>query len=46
MARLKGCFDPRALFNPDKIFPPVRSCGEVRDQRVAARLAKEGIYAC
>jgi len=46
MARLKGCFNPRALFNPDKIFPPVRSCGEVRDQRVAARLAKDGIYAC
>jgi glycolate oxidase len=46
MARLKQCFNPRALFNPDKIFPPVRGCGEVRDQRVAARLAKEGIYAC
>jgi len=46
MARLKQCFNPRDLFNPDKIFPPVRGCGEVRDQRVAARLAKEGIYAC
>ena len=46
MARLKECFNPRALFNPDKIFPPVRGCGEVRDQRVAARLAKDGIYAC
>jgi glycolate oxidase len=45
MARLKGCFNPRALFNPDKIFPPLRGCGEVKDQRVAARLAKEGIYA-
>jgi glycolate oxidase len=46
MARLKQCFNPRALFNPDKIFPPLRGCGEVRDQRVAAQLAKEGIYAC
>ncbi|HEV7214641.1 MAG TPA: FAD-linked oxidase C-terminal domain-containing protein [Chloroflexota bacterium] len=46
MARLKQCFNPRALFNPDKIFPPLRGCGEVRDQRVAARLAQEGIYAC
>ncbi|MCL4545771.1 MAG: FAD-binding protein [Chloroflexi bacterium] len=45
MARLRDCFNPRQLFNPDKIFPPLRGCGEVRDQRVAARLAKEGIYA-
>ncbi len=46
MYKLKGCFNPLALFNPDKVFPPVRGCGEVRDQKVAARLAKEGIYAC
>jgi glycolate oxidase len=30
MARLKGCFDPRQLFNPDKIFPASLSCAELR----------------
>ncbi|MBF6589070.1 MAG: FAD-binding protein [Ktedonobacterales bacterium] len=33
MARLRGCFDPHALFNPDKIFPASMSCAEVRPAR-------------
>ena len=30
MARLRCVFDPRELFNPDKIFPPGTSCLEAR----------------
>ena len=31
MARLRTCFDPHQLFNPDKLFPASLSCAEVRD---------------
>lgn len=31
MAGLKRSFNPRDLFNPDKIFPSAFTCGEVRD---------------
>jgi len=31
MVRLRGCFDPRQLFNPDKLFPAGTACVEVRD---------------
>ncbi|HLZ25495.1 MAG TPA: FAD-linked oxidase C-terminal domain-containing protein [Ktedonobacterales bacterium] len=31
MVRLRTCFDPRELFNPDKLFPASASCVEVRD---------------
>jgi glycolate oxidase len=30
MARLRDVFDPKRLFNPDKIFPKGTQCGEVR----------------
>jgi glycolate oxidase len=46
MARLKASFNPRDLFNPDKIFPSRVSCAEVRevrqDSRHAALLAEYG----
>jgi glycolate oxidase len=46
MARLKASFNPRDLFNPDKIFPSRVSCAEVRevrqDSRHAALLAEFG----
>ena len=29
MARLRGCFDPHELFNPEKIYPASASCAEV-----------------
>ncbi|MFL5802826.1 MAG: FAD-binding oxidoreductase [Roseiflexaceae bacterium] len=29
MAGLKQCFDPRELFNPGKVFPTGRGCGEL-----------------
>ncbi len=32
MARLRDVFDPKRLFNPDKIFPSGAICGEVRAQ--------------
>jgi glycolate oxidase len=41
MAGLKLSFDPRQLFNPEKVFPSGFSCGEVsalRQQALAARL--------
>jgi glycolate oxidase len=34
MVRLRSCFDPHALFNPDKLFPAGASCAEVRDPRL------------
>lgn len=34
MVRLRTCFDPRQLFNPDKLFPAGTSCVEVRDPRI------------
>jgi glycolate oxidase len=30
MARLRDVFDPKGLFNPDKIFPSGAQCGEAR----------------
>ena len=32
MARVRDVFDPKRLFNPDKIFPSGAVCGEVRAQ--------------
>ena len=29
MAGLKQCFDPSELFNPGKVFPSGRGCGEL-----------------
>ena len=40
MARLKASFNPRDLFNPDKIFPSRVSCAEVREVRQDSRHAK------
>ncbi len=31
MARVRNCFDPLNLLNPQKVFPTGFSCGEVRD---------------
>ncbi len=39
MARLKASFNPRDLFNPDKIFPSSVSCAEVREVRANSRRA-------
>jgi glycolate oxidase len=35
MARVRATFDPRQLFNPDKIFPSGTSCGEVKARPAA-----------
>jgi glycolate oxidase len=35
MAGLKHCFDPHELFNPGKIFPAGRGCGELAALRRA-----------
>ena len=32
MGRVRDVFDPRRLFNPDKIFPTGAICGEVRSE--------------
>lgn len=29
MAKVKGCFNPSLLFNPDKVFPSSRRCAEL-----------------
>jgi len=39
MARLKASFNPRDLFNPDKIFPNRVACAEVREIRQQSRRA-------
>jgi glycolate oxidase len=42
MAGLKRSFDPRELFNPDKVFPSAWSCGELtrlKQQSLAGSLA-------
>ncbi|MEX1157310.1 MAG: FAD-linked oxidase C-terminal domain-containing protein, partial [Thermomicrobiales bacterium] len=43
MAGLKRSFDPRDLFNPDKIFPTAFSCGELSRIKQQA-LAQDGMY--
>jgi glycolate oxidase len=43
MAGLKRAFDPRELFNPDKIFPSAFSCGELSKLKQEA-LARDGVY--
>lgn len=40
MARLKASFNPRDLFNPDKVFPSRVSCAEVREVRQNSRQAE------
>jgi len=35
MAGLKQCFDPHELFNPGKVFPSGRGCGELAALRRA-----------
>jgi glycolate dehydrogenase FAD-linked subunit len=36
MGRVRDVFDPRRLFNPDKIFPSGAVCGEVRTEPMVA----------
>ncbi|RIK47282.1 MAG: FAD-binding oxidoreductase [Chloroflexi bacterium] len=43
MAGLKRSFDPRELFNPEKIFPSGFSCGEV-NQLKQQSLMRDGMY--
>ncbi len=48
MAGLKNSFDPRGIFNPEKLFPKGYECGEVkalRSQAMAQRAERLGIYA-
>ncbi len=45
MAGLKKSFDPRGMFNPEKIFPKGYMCGEVRALRMQAMAQKLGIHA-
>ena len=43
MAGLKRSFDPRELFNPDKVFPTAFSCGELSKIKQQA-LVRDGMY--
>ncbi len=43
MAGLKRSFDPRELFNPDKVFPTAFSCGELARIKQQA-LVQDGMY--
>jgi len=43
MAGLKRSFDPRELFNPDKVFPTAFSCGELSKIKQQA-LMQDGMY--
>jgi glycolate oxidase len=43
MAGLKRSFDPRELFNPDKVFPSAFSCGELSNIKRAA-LVRESAH--
>jgi len=45
MAGIKNAFDPRSLFNPEKMFPRGYVCGEVRALRAQAIAQRHGIYA-
>ncbi|MDQ6833366.1 MAG: hypothetical protein M3008_08205, partial [Chloroflexota bacterium] len=40
MAKLKRSFNPYDLFNPDKILPDARICGEIRELRETAMPAR------
>ncbi len=40
MAKLKRSFNPYDLFNPDKILPDARVCGEIRELRETAMPAR------
>ena len=42
MARLRDVFDPKRLFNPEKIFPSGAVCGEVRSPAAAQAAALGG----
>jgi len=46
MAKVKGCFNPSLLFNPDKIFPSNRRCGELLALAAgaAARASEAGAW--
>jgi glycolate oxidase len=44
MAGIKQAFDPKSLFNPEKLFPKGYMCGEVRALRNQAIAQKYGIY--
>lgn len=44
MAGLKRSFDPRELFNPDKVFPTAFSCGELSKLKQPAP-TQDGTYA-
>ncbi|CAN5700123.1 FAD-linked oxidase C-terminal domain-containing protein [soil metagenome] len=44
MAGIKNAFDPKAMFNPEKLFPSGYMCGEVRALRNQAIAQKYGIY--
>jgi glycolate oxidase len=41
MARLRRSFDPRELFNPGKVFPARKGCGELAKLRQHAIAANE-----
>ncbi|MGI8477252.1 MAG: FAD-binding oxidoreductase [Thermomicrobiales bacterium] len=45
MAGVKNSFDPRGMFNPEKMFPKGYMCGEVRALRAQALAQKHGIHA-
>jgi glycolate dehydrogenase FAD-linked subunit len=36
MAKVKGCFNPSLLFNPDKVFPSSRRCAELLELTAGA----------
>jgi glycolate oxidase len=36
MAKVKGCFNPSLLFNPDKVFPSSRRCAELLELAAGA----------
>jgi glycolate oxidase len=38
MAKVKGCFNPSLLFNPDKVFPSSRRCAELLELAAHASL--------